>query len=130
MSEQQFSISVVGEETGLPFGGPFKVRTRLSFRQQLFRDERRRQLLGEVPAGTIPSDRARQASEMFAELDVRIVDAPKWWRDADNGLDLQDDNVLIEVHAKTMKAVADADAATKDAGTGAQADLKANQPKE
>lgn len=123
-----FTVHAVGENSGDRFDGQFTTRNVLSFRQQLDRDQTRRRLLGEVPAGTVPVQRVLISSEMLAELSVRVVDSPKWWRDSDNGIDLEDDEVLVEVYNKTMAKVAEYDAAKRGDGGKAQGDLAKNQP--
>jgi hypothetical protein len=109
--EATFTIDEIGETTGDKFPGVFKVKTRLSFRDALERDKIRRALLGEQPEGA--SVRAANISEIFSELAVRIVDAPSWWTNSSNGMDLSDDNVIRAVADATMKAAAEAASALK-----------------
>lgn len=123
-----FTVHVTGENSGDRFDGQFTTRNVLSFRLQLERDQTRRRLLGEVPPGTVPTQRVLMSSEMLAELSVRVVESPKWWREADNGQDLEDDEVLVEVYNKTMAKVAEYDAAKKGDGGKAQVDLAKNPP--
>jgi hypothetical protein len=124
--ESEFVVSVTGDTTGEKFEGKFKVRTRLSFRDQLRRDEIRRTILG-VGADAAYA-RASSAADMFGELSVRVIESPTWWKNADNGLDLADDNVLSEVYKKALKAEKDlVDSLTKQ-GEQAKKDLQDNQP--
>jgi len=110
MSDSKYSatitIDVVGDTTGDKFPGVFKVKTRLSFRDALERDKIRRSLLGDNPEGA--SIRAANIADIFSELSVRIIDAPSWWVNADNGLALEDDNVIREIAEQTAKAAAEA----------------------
>jgi hypothetical protein len=101
-NEQNFTVSVVGELSGETFRGDFKVRKLLSHRQQLAYDAKRRELLGTNPNGT--SNRADSLTEVFAQLSVRIVEAPSWWVESGGGMDLIDDNVVIKVFEQTMLA--------------------------
>jgi hypothetical protein len=122
--ESSFTVNVTGETTGEVFPGVFKVKTRLSFRDALERDKIRRALLGSDPDGA--SIRANSIADVFSELAVRIVDAPSWWANSANGMDLSDDNVVAEVYKQAMEAakasVAEvttkADAAKKDLAEG------------
>lgn len=100
------TVDVIGETTHEKFPGVFKVRTRLSFRDALRRDEIRRSLLGPNPDGASP--RATSIADICSELTVRIVESPSWWGNSDGGLELSDDNVLREVFESTMRAVSDA----------------------
>jgi len=97
----EFSVHVVGETSGETFSGKFKVKDRLSHRDKLMRDERRRVILGsksdEAPVW------AQKYAEVFSQLDIRVIEAPSWWKENGLGLDLEDDNVIVEVYNKTMK---------------------------
>jgi hypothetical protein len=99
-----FTIHETGNVTGEKFDGAFVVKNRLSFRDQLRRDEIRRQILGESPNGTTPTPDANAAAVMLSETAVRIVDAPNFWTNANNGNDLFDDSVLIAVYKGCLKA--------------------------
>lgn len=96
-----FSISVVGDESGTPFSGDFTVKTLLSRKEHLQADRIRRELIGPNP--TDASARSVSDSIMFSQLAVRIVKAPKWWTDADNGTELADTNVVEEVFTLAIK---------------------------
>jgi len=100
-NHESFTIDVTGEQTGDRKVGKFTVKKRLSFRDQLTRDNLRRSLLG--PAVGQPLPRALSAANIFSELGVRIVEAPSWWNDNDNGMDLEDDKVVAAVYDKTME---------------------------
>ena len=101
----EFSVNVTGETTGETFVGKFKAKQRLSHRDKLYRDERRRALLG------TKSDEApewvQKYAEVFSQLDVRLIEAPSWWKDSAAGLDLEDDNVIVEVYKSAMKVEED-----------------------
>lgn len=120
--EVSFTISVQGENPEDLFTGVFKVKTRLSHRDSLTRDQVRRSLLGPNPDGASP--RAESTADVFSELAVRIVDAPSWWVGADNGMALMDDAPVSEVYKRTMESVAEALEATKKKGETAKTDLQ------
>jgi hypothetical protein len=114
-----FDISIEGDRTGEKWFGQFKSYKRLSHRQELMRDRITRELLGSNPAGA--SERAVSQAEMFAELQVSLVEAPTWWKEAGNGLDLGDDNIVREVWAKVMEIkVAAIEEITKKGDAAAQ----------
>jgi hypothetical protein len=119
----QFTVSVTGDTSGEKWYGLFKVKTRLSHRDQLQRDKVRRELLG--TDGANASVRARDQAEIFSQLAVRVVDAPSWWRDNGNGLDLADDNLISEVYSASVKAEVDSLEAIKKAGEQAASELAA-----
>lgn len=100
-NEKEFSVHVTGETTGETFSGKFKAKERLSHRDKLVRDERRRVVLGakseEAPVW------AQKYAEVFSQLEVRLVETPSWWRENGNGFDLEDDNVIVEVYNRSLK---------------------------
>ncbi len=96
-----FDVSIDGDRTGTLWHGQFRSFKRLSHRQELLRDRITRDLLGPNPAGA--SERAVSQAEMFAELQVSLVEAPSWWKEAGNGLDLGDDNIVREVWSRVME---------------------------
>ena len=122
-----FAVTATGEVTGKTLSGKFTVKKRLSFKDQLARDQRRRELLG--PAKGEPSDRALNAADVFSELNVRIVDAPTWWTGAEDGLGLEDDGVVGAVYRETMKIAVEANATLKALADQAEADLKVEAAK-
>ena len=92
---QKFSVSLIGEDTAQPFNGDFVVKTVLTRRELFLADERRRIILGMVPAG-VPASISGEAY-MLGQLHVRIVSAPDWWNKSEGGLDIADANVIGEV---------------------------------
>ena len=95
-------VSIVGEDTGNPYNGKFKVKTLLTRRDHFVADERRRILVGANAASVANSVNAE--AFMMGQLVVRIVEAPKWWTDSDGGLDLEDSNLVGELFSLVMKA--------------------------
>lgn len=116
-----FTISVEGENSKELFRGEFKAKSRLTHREQMRRDQIRRELLGGDPK--FADSRAINQAEIFSQLSVRIVKAPNWWVDAQGGLDLTDDSVIVEIYTKVMRLEADALAAIQKQGEEAKKDL-------
>jgi hypothetical protein len=78
------------------------VKTITTQRDFLKIDEKRRLLLGENAGAASPG--AQQSAIVLAELAVKVLEAPKWWSDAQNGLDVEDDNIIGEIYGLTVKA--------------------------
>jgi len=93
---EKFSVSIVGEKTGNVYAGDFTVKTVLTRRDEFIADSRRRELLGANPEGALPQ--LQVEAFMYGQLFVRIVQAPKFWSDAGNGIDLADLNVISKVY--------------------------------
>lgn len=96
-----FEVSIIGETTSKQFFGKFRCKEKLSLRDQLNIDKIRRELIGPNPLGA-DGDTAAIAA-MVAELSVRLTEAPTFWTETKNGLDLEDLNVLLEVFQKAME---------------------------
>lgn len=119
--EAQFTVNTTGETTGDAYKGLFRVKTRLSHRDHLNRDRIRRDMLGANPDGA--SDRARSIAEIFSQLSVRVLDAPSWWANSENGIELADDNIVAEVYGEAIKAEQDEIQRVQKVGEGAKKDL-------
>ena len=96
-----FTVNITGDTTGRVYSGKFLVKTLLSRRDNFVADERRRMLLGSSPQAASPN--VQGEAYIFGQLSVRILEAPKFWMDSDNGLDLEDANVIGEVFKIAME---------------------------
>lgn len=123
-----FSIHILGETTERTWAGEFRAKKRLSHRDHLRKDQVRRTLLGGEPG--IPSDRAEQTARIFSELAVRLTQAPPWWTDANGGVDLEDDNVIVRVHDEAIRIENEAIEAKKKRAEKVQEELRAQAAKE
>jgi hypothetical protein len=90
------TIDVIGQRTGNPYNGKFLVKMVLTRRENFIADERRRMIVGTNPLGVAPS--LNGEAYMLGQLFVRILEGPKWWKDSDGGLDLEDENVIGELY--------------------------------
>lgn len=97
----EFTIHVVGETTGEDFRGLFKAVPRLSHRDNLRRDQLRRDILGPSPE-TAGAD-ALNVAAVFSKVWVHLVETPSWWKDAKNGLDLLDETPVAAVYENVAR---------------------------
>jgi len=124
----KFTLSCVGEKTHEKWHGEFTIKTWLSHRDELVRDARRRELLGDNPQ--YASERQASQAELFSELEVRVVGAPAWWAASSGGLDLRDDAPVKEVFERAIKAERDAMDALKKEADAAKGELREVEPVE
>ena len=96
-----FSIAERGDVTGETFNWSFTSKRMLSIRDRINRDSIRRTLIGERPLDAEGNTVMR--AEMLAFLQVSLTETPKAWKDAGNGLDLYDDNIVLKVYDETVK---------------------------
>lgn len=127
ISDAPFSISLVGDETGEKWVGDFRAKERLTHRDTLIKDMRRRELLGSF--GGDPDPRARSVAIIVAELTVRLTKMPRWFEESNLGLDLEDENVLAEVWDKAVKVQLAASEARQKAAEEKQKELRKDAEK-
>lgn len=119
-NEYTFMLSSKGESTEQKYEGAFKVKCLLTNAEKVNIGLRLDSYNGgskTVAAGVAI------LNATLAELDVRVIEAPSFWKDSDNGRELMDTNIVYEVFAKANEAEADfkkrlkevADKAEKDA---------------
>jgi hypothetical protein len=101
-NEKTFNINMEGETTKEKFVGSFTCKLRLSHRDSITKDNLRRTLLNGAP--DTAGGRAASLAFLSSELAVRIVKSPNWYSGSDNGLDLEDDNVLAKIYELCTKA--------------------------
>lgn len=125
-NEMSFSINILGEVTQERWVGTFTAKCRLSHRDHLTADKLFRELIGPNPETAC--DRARQTSEIFSQLAVRIVQSPDWWKASGNGADLADDAIIAEVYNNAMRIEKEALETLKKKAAEAQAELQKQAP--
>lgn len=119
---QEFTIKMVGQLSGEEYKGVFKVRPRLNLQQRLTRDQLRRDLLG--AKGDEAGADASNIALVFSKIWVHVIDAPGWWKDAKNGLDLEDDEVVGKVYEEVVRIETESIAALTKKGDAAAEELK------
>jgi hypothetical protein len=119
---RSFLVDVVGSSTGRKYNGLFRVKPFLSHRDKLRRDEIKRQLIGSLPDGT--SNAASQIAEIFGKIWAHLVEAPSWWKDAGNGIDLIDEEPVVAVIEELTRIEKEAQKSITESGDQAKTDLQ------
>jgi hypothetical protein len=91
-----YEIHVVGEETQETFTGKFRAKAKLSWSDQIQIDRMRRELLG--AQGGEADIVVQNMVTYISELSVRLTETPEWWKAARGGLDVVDNDVVLEVY--------------------------------
>lgn len=91
--DSPFTIHVIGEKTKKLWDGTFRAVHFLSHRKMLQKDRLVREYLG--PSADLAEERGRAVA--LADCQVALTKAPEWWKEYDNGFELVDENVLVEV---------------------------------
>jgi len=126
--ERNFDLDLEGEVSKERRLGKFRAKTRLTMRDYVTRDRLRRDLLGS--AGGQSNEDALAVAYMVSELQVRLVESPKWWQDSDNGLDLEDFNVLKKVYEQARAIEKQAKEEESQAASEAKKELRTVAEKE
>ena len=116
-NEYTFQFSEKGERTKKQYEGSFTVKCLLTMdeiRQTGIKIDILNGGSQTLPSGVALLNRA------IAELDTRIIKAPSWWKDANNGRDLFDTNVILMVFNKALEAESDWDTRISDAAEAAE----------
>lgn len=98
---ETFTVKVIGEATGNEYAGNFKVWPILHQGQQFTRDEVVRNLLGAKSGEASPAALSR--AFVLAEIQVRSIEVPAFWKEVDNGLKLVDENVMGHVYDRIQE---------------------------
>lgn len=122
-----FSLHEVGETSDQTYTGEFRAKKWLSHRDQLLKDQVRRELLG--GASGVATERALTTAMILSELRVRLTASPDWWKTSNSGLDLVDDNVIGRVYDEAVKVEQDAVDAKKKKAEKIQEQLRAEAEK-
>lgn len=105
LEDVPFKIHVIGERTKKLWSGEFRAQRFLSHRQLLARDRLIREYLGDASPDTT-AERGRATA--LADCMVALTKVPNFWSEYGNGMDLVDENVLIEVWNGLQKVQNDA----------------------
>jgi len=117
-----FVLDIIGDNTGEKLVGNFDAKLRLSHRDQLNKDQLRRQIVGDKPDQATKDSMMR--AEILSHLSLSLVDSPKWWKESSGGLDLYDDNVIFDLYDLVVKGQSKAIEEVIKKGEEAKADLK------
>lgn len=122
VSPVPFNIKVVGETTGEEYVGTFKVKPILHQADQLARDALMRDLLSGKTEGASP--RAVSQALLLAEIQIRAVETPAFWKESKNGLTLYDEAVMSTVYDRIQEVERDWRADIKKKHDAARGDLE------
>jgi hypothetical protein len=95
----EFQLDLLGRLTKKRYLGEFSCKIP-TIRDQALIAKHEAMLNGEFPVYL--DGGVRKIHKMIAYLRFTLVDVPKFWRDADLGYDLRDDNVIDAVYAEVL----------------------------
>jgi hypothetical protein len=100
-NEKSFFFRHEGQLTGRIYEGDFKVKCVLNLSDKRLLEVEKSSLSLDL---NNPSGNLTAISNVVANLRVRVLDAPDWFKQSLMSLDLLDDEVLFEVYGKCLEA--------------------------
>lgn len=100
-NEATFDVDVVGETTLKDYKGQFTVRCILTMGQKHAMELEKSRLLGSYAN---PTEELLGLAIIFANLRAKITDGPEWWKQSAGGTTIKDENALVDLYNKVLKA--------------------------
>jgi hypothetical protein len=123
--ETTFQFSCTGSETMQRYSGEFTVKLLLT-NGEILKVGR----LTDQFTGSSPTFLYTNFARALAELHVRIVEAPKFWKDSMSGLELADQNVILELDTKIAEKIVEYKTSVKAAAEQSEKNAKKDEPRE
>jgi hypothetical protein len=98
-NEKTFTFEQVGEVTGKKYDGEFTVKCVLTMFDKREVELKKTQLVSDSQN---PTSLLSSISHIIATLQVRVLKAPTWWEQSADGLDILDENIVIELYDKVV----------------------------
>jgi len=99
-NEAVFHFDHVGETTGNKYDGTFTVRTALNMGQKHLLELEKSKLLADF---LNPTNELAGIALILSNLRVKVIDAPEWWKQSAGGLNIMDEDVLVELYKKVVE---------------------------
>ena len=98
-NQKSFQLDHTGETTGKRYEGTFNVKCALNMAEKRKLEIERSTLSADL---TNPTGNLSAIAVVVANLRVRVVDGPDWFKQAIMSLDLLDEDVLFEIYSKCL----------------------------
>lgn len=102
--ESAFDFDHTGLDTGKRYEGQFKVLCLLDMGQKHRLELEKTRLLGNHAN---PTDGLAGIAIILANLRVKIIDAPEWWKQSNGGYNIQDEDALVALYDKVLASEAE-----------------------
>lgn len=102
--ESVFDFDHTGADTSKRYEGQFKVLCLLDMGQKHRLELEKTRLLGNYAN---PTDGLAGIAIILANLRVKIIDAPEWWKQSNGGYNIQDEDALVALYDKVLAAEAE-----------------------
>jgi hypothetical protein len=99
--ESVFDFEQTGDLTEKKYDGRFTVLCILDMRQKHLLELEKTRLQGNYAS---PTDGLAGIAEVLANLRIKIIDAPEWWKQSNGGYDIVDEEVVVALYNKVKDA--------------------------
>lgn len=124
--ESVFDFEHVGVDTGNKYDGRFTVLCLLDMGQKHRLELEKTRLMGNYQN---PSDGLYGIALILANLRIKVIDAPEWWKQSNGGSNILDEDVLVALYDKVLEAESEWRRKMKEKGEKAQESLSSSQTK-
>jgi len=100
-NERTFEVSETGATTGKSYEGKFTVKCILNMFDKRQLEMEKTRLMADY---SNPTDGLSGIAFILANLRVRVIDSPEWWKQSAGGDDIYDEDVLVKLYDKAMEA--------------------------
>jgi hypothetical protein len=115
--ELVFDFEHVGALTEKKYEGRFTVLALLDIGQKHRLELEKTRLLGNHQN---PTDGLVGIAVILANLRIKVVDGPEWWKQSNGGFSIQDEDVLVALYDKVLDSESEWRQKMRDMGAKAQ----------
>ena len=98
-NERTFEFCEKGDVTFKEYKGSFTVKCVLSMLDKRILEVEKSRIMADI---SNPTNELIALSTIMANLNVRIIESPSWWKEANNGNNIQDENIIVTLFDKVM----------------------------
>ena len=99
--QKTFTLDVEGHDTGLQYKGEFTIQSVLTMSGKHALELEKTRLMADYAN---PSRGLAGISISLATIRAKLIKAPDWWGELNEGADILDENVIVEIYDHTLEA--------------------------
>jgi hypothetical protein len=96
-NEKTFDLEIIGEDTNIKYSGQFTVKCVLNMSGKHSLALEKTRLMADYAN---PSRDLAGIAISLATIRAKIISAPAWWKNNDNGALIMDENVIMAIYDK------------------------------
>jgi hypothetical protein len=104
VNEKTFLISTVGQFSQKKYEGQFTFKCKLTMVEKYRLEMEKSRMMADIKG---PTDGLENIVAILATIKTRVIKSPEWWTQSNFGLDMIDDNVVLDVYEKCLQSEID-----------------------